>query len=153
MVKAGSSEKGVCPACFAPWVRVTERTKYKPEVVAEGVRNVDASRGDKVRKLDGKSKEWRESAASARTLGWQQSCKCPPADPVPSLVLDPFAGSGTTLAVAVKLKRRALGIELNPEYAALAEKRLAEPLGTGGLYDTGVPVVATLFDGLEPEAP
>jgi site-specific DNA-methyltransferase (adenine-specific) len=36
------------------------------------------------------------------------------------LVLDPFVGSGTTCAVALRLGRRCLGIELNPEYAAIA---------------------------------
>ncbi|MBN2477286.1 MAG: site-specific DNA-methyltransferase [Pirellulales bacterium] len=41
------------------------------------------------------------------------------------LVLDPFAGSGTTLAVAKKLKRRFLGFELSAEYAQQARKRLA----------------------------
>ena len=41
------------------------------------------------------------------------------------LVLDPFGGSGTTLAVAKKLERRYLGYELSPEYAARIEKRLA----------------------------
>ena len=41
-------------------------------------------------------------------------------------VLDPFAGSGTTLAVAKKLGRRYLGFELSPEYAARAEQRLKE---------------------------
>ncbi|MBX7167303.1 MAG: site-specific DNA-methyltransferase [Pirellulales bacterium] len=41
------------------------------------------------------------------------------------LVLDPFGGSGTTLAVAKKLKRRYLGFELSPEYAARIEARLA----------------------------
>lgn len=40
------------------------------------------------------------------------------------LVFDPFAGSGTTLAVARKLGRRWLGVEINPHYAALARKRL-----------------------------
>ena len=39
-------------------------------------------------------------------------------------MLDPFAGSGTTLKVAVERGRRALGVELNPEYVALAERRL-----------------------------
>jgi DNA modification methylase len=41
------------------------------------------------------------------------------------LVLDPFGGSGTTLAVAKKLERRFLGFELSAEYARLVEKRLA----------------------------
>jgi site-specific DNA-methyltransferase (adenine-specific) len=41
------------------------------------------------------------------------------------VVLDPFGGSGTTLAVAKKLGRRFLGFELSPEYAAQIEARLA----------------------------
>jgi site-specific DNA-methyltransferase (adenine-specific) len=40
-------------------------------------------------------------------------------------VLDPFAGSGTTLAVAARLGRASVGCELNPDYAAIAEKRIA----------------------------
>lgn len=40
-------------------------------------------------------------------------------------VLDPFAGSGTTPAVAASMGRIATGIELNPEYAAIAERRVA----------------------------
>lgn len=41
------------------------------------------------------------------------------------IVLDPFAGSGTIPAVAAKLGRSPIGIELNPDYAAIAEARLA----------------------------
>ena len=41
------------------------------------------------------------------------------------LVIDPFAGSGTTLAVASKLGRRYLGCELSPQYAARIRQRLA----------------------------
>ena len=44
--------------------------------------------------------------------------------PEGGVVLDPFAGSGTTLAVAVSLGRRAIGLELNPEYVALIHERL-----------------------------
>ena len=43
------------------------------------------------------------------------------------IVLDPFMGSGTVAKVALRAGRRFIGIELNPEYIALAEKRL-EPL-------------------------
>ncbi len=41
------------------------------------------------------------------------------------LVLDPFAGSGTTLQVARELDRHFIGIELNEEYAPLIQRRLA----------------------------
>ncbi len=51
-------------------------------------------------------------------------------------VLDPFAGSGTTLAVAKKLNRRYLGFELSPEYAARAESRLAS-ISPGDPLDGG----------------
>lgn len=40
------------------------------------------------------------------------------------LILDPFAGSGTTGAVAVRLQRNFVGIELNPAYVELARKRI-----------------------------
>ena len=40
------------------------------------------------------------------------------------LVLDPFAGSGTTLAVAKKLRRDYLGVELSEQYADGVRKRL-----------------------------
>jgi len=46
--------------------------------------------------------------------------------PVDGLVLDPFTGSGTVLTVAKQLGRRAVGIELNAAYIALAEQRLLQ---------------------------
>lgn len=42
------------------------------------------------------------------------------------VVLDPFAGSGTTLEAAAKLDRRFVGVELNPSYVDIAESRLAK---------------------------
>jgi DNA modification methylase len=47
------------------------------------------------------------------------------AAPPGSVVLDPFGGSGTTGMVALELGRRALLIELNPEYCALIRQRCA----------------------------
>ena len=40
--------------------------------------------------------------------------------------MDPFAGSGTTLAAAKLLGRNAIGIEINPKYKPMIEKRVAE---------------------------
>jgi DNA modification methylase len=47
-------------------------------------------------------------------------------------VLDPFAGSGTTLMVARKLGRKAVGVELNPDYIDIIRQRIGQtPLDFG----------------------
>ena len=64
--------------------------------------------------------------------------------PVNGTILDPFAGSGTALRVARKLGRKYIGIELNPEYAAMCERRVRS--------DTYTPPpegVSTLWEALE----
>ena len=113
MIRAGSSERGACPHCGKAWVRQVERTQYEPEAVEAGVRFVDESRGDKVRKLSGK-----DYNASVRVLGetWQPACTCPAHEPVPCVVLDPFNGSGTTGKVAVRLGRAYVGVDISHEY-------------------------------------
>jgi len=45
---------------------------------------------------------------------------CPPG----GIVLDPFVGSGTTCIAAKRLRRQWIGIEIDPEYAAIAEARI-----------------------------
>jgi len=56
------------------------------------------------------------------------SCGCPPG----GTVLDPFVGSGTTMAVALRMGRHALGIELHPDYCKFVVERMrkvsSEPL-------------------------
>ncbi len=47
------------------------------------------------------------------------------------LILDPFAGSGTTCSLAVELGRRYLGIELNSQYAAMAQRAIAAQRARG----------------------
>nr|WP_295456989.1 site-specific DNA-methyltransferase [uncultured Thiodictyon sp.] len=54
-----------------------------------------------------------------------------------NVVLDPFAGSGTTLVAAKQLGLAYLGIEINCEYAAIARQRLGlEQMGTTGRQET-----------------
>lgn len=79
-----------------------------------------------------------EYANQSTTTGWQPGCDCNAGDPVPCLVLDPFAGSGTTLLVARKLGRRAVGLDLSFAYLSeQARSRLSldalEAWETGGL--------------------
>jgi site-specific DNA-methyltransferase (adenine-specific) len=118
-IKAGSSERGRCPHCGSPWVRVTKRTKLLRPRPADYVKRTGAAG-------TGNSCANTVAGVAVETLGWRQSCKCEPHEPVPCVVLDPFAGSGTTLAVAKVLGRDSVGIELNPEYIALAEERIAQ---------------------------
>ena len=81
---------------------------------------------------------WARCIEESETVGWRPTCRCRSPrrewDPIPATVLDPFLGSGTTLLVARKLGRHGIGIELNPEYADMARKRLADyaPLFSGG---------------------
>lgn len=59
--------------------------------------------------------------------GWLTAVEAPeavPADPSTSVVLDPFAGAGTTGVVALRHNRSFVGIELNPEYAQMARDRI-----------------------------
>ena len=62
--------------------------------------------------------------AVTRILGYRPTCECNAGEPRPSLVFDPFAGSGTTLQVAKALGRHWLGCEMSEAYAKLAEGRI-----------------------------
>lgn len=67
---------------------------------------------------------WKRAAESE--LGWQPTCTCENNDGSGKcIILDPFAGSGTTLLVAERLGREGVGIEINPEYVEMAKRRLS----------------------------
>jgi hypothetical protein len=57
------------------------------------------------------------------TAGWSD---CGHGDYRPGIVLDPFAGSGTTLKVARDHGRHSVGIELSAEYCGLIAKRVQQ---------------------------
>jgi hypothetical protein len=86
----------------------------------------------------------------SRSTGWSQACDCPVVGDYtePGVVLDPFAGAGTTCLVAKRLGRRFAGIELSPEYVAMAQRRVGldveEP---DQLLDDGETTLAAFTDG------
>ncbi len=121
-IKAATPEIGCCDKCGKPWVRIRKPTKEYAEAL-ERLRTVK----DRFPRFA----DDRHSAhapddnqtASYETIDWQQACKCKDSKPVPSIVLDPFTGSGTTLWVAKKLGRKAVGYEISEEYCQLALDR------------------------------
>ena len=51
--------------------------------------------------------------------------------PEGGVVLDPFSGAATTGLVAIQYGRQYIGIELNPQYVELANRRFAETINSG----------------------
>jgi len=116
-IMAGTSERGCCPVCGAPWVRVVERTPM--EVLTSEKGKIKHANG-----LRTSTSGTMTKPPTAQTNGFSPSCSCG-RDPVPCTVLDPFAGSGTVGAVAKSLGRDYILIEANPDYIELIEARLA----------------------------
>ncbi len=129
-ILAGTSAKGCCPKCYAPWERQVERTpatsKKCPKT--DGIYQAQGGNGAKKTGTIGMSGGGRIDG-KVETLGWYPSCRCNNDDddyevlPIPCTVLDPFGGSGTTGAVAIELGRKAILCELNPDYLPLIQKR------------------------------
>jgi DNA modification methylase len=122
-ILAGTSPRA-CEHCGAPWERVTERiqfgkahsnTKYTNE-------KYQATR------MNGSKQAYRamglEGPPTPITLGWQPTCTCTNEGSGKCIVLDPFMGAGTVALVAIQHKRDYLGIELNPSYCELINKRI-----------------------------
>ena len=126
-ILASTSEKGACPKCGAPWERITSC-----DYVVHRSSNIQEQPKQAGKVLTGASSERGFVVAAATrvsaTLGWEPACSCGESATVPCTVLDPFAGSGTTLAVAKRLGRASVGIEMNPMYVSLIRQRVAEAI-------------------------
>lgn len=132
-IKAGCPQF-ICSKCGKPRVKVYKVTRpdnYNPSIV-------DTKYADNAVKGSGNhgtsrpiSKIFEDSLNSTTELIGYSDCGCG-APFVSGVVCDPFAGTGTTLSVAKRLGRKAVGVELSPKYCQLARKRIENspvPLG------------------------
>lgn len=132
-ILAGTSERGACSECGAPWRRVVERHRNGADWNSN-----NRAGGDRAVVGQSASDAMPSDYLTPTTTGWEPTCECRPMDSflepdkpyptVPCVVLDPFSGSGTTGVVALRLGRDYVGIELNPDYVAMSENRLRNAL-------------------------
>jgi DNA modification methylase len=121
-ILAGTSARGCCPKCAAPWERVVESVP-NPKGLKNGQHREPERDGGLTQRTNGNPVlDATGKLGEPRTIGWQPTCKCV-GDPGPCTVLDPFGGSGTTGAVAIELGRKAILCELNDAYLPLIHKR------------------------------
>ena len=120
-IKAGTSERGCCPDCGAPWTRTVGKAV---PAAGRGSGNLERKLGAAVGRDThvGRSIPW--NPTTTPTTGWSPSCECDAGKPVPAVVLDPFGGAGTVGMVADYLGRDSVLVEISAEYADTAEKRI-----------------------------
>jgi len=117
-IRAGTSERGCCKKCGAPYERVVEKGSGGTTGRSWHDHSADGYKGNA---KTGSSKGYEKGA----TTGFRPTCSCDAGEPVPAVVLDPFSGTGTSGVVALGLGRDYIGLELQAEYAEHSKKRLA----------------------------
>jgi DNA modification methylase len=147
-ILSGTSAKGCCPACGAPWARIVETHGTTGKSYNSHKKDLEVGMRVEQRR-DSHNHEY-----GVETIGWRPTCACFSTEvkryvnadhgesrptrvyrteyapnencpaPVPCTVLDPFGGSGTTVMVALRHGRRGVMIEIKPEYVAMARRRI-----------------------------
>ena len=113
---AAMSPQRVCRTCGQPSRRVLKTETPTGESLWD--HEPDGRRRTSSTRIPG---DGPGTSSRAETLGWTD---CGHDDWRPGIVLDPFAGSGTTLAVAAGYGRAAIGIDLDPRNVELARERV-----------------------------
>lgn len=127
-IAAGTSEKGCCPVCHKPWMRMVE--EVPPPVCTRAPKRPGLASNDSAAAgIRAKHDNWNGpelaawKAAHPAAIDWHPQCSHD-ADPIPCTVLDPFSGAGTTMLAANRLDRHGVGIELSPKSCKMTVARL-----------------------------
>ena len=119
-LRAGTSQKGACASCGAPWKRVVEYDPLPDNIKAQFDAARSRTAGDHGRD-DGFTTRKPNYQRTRKGETWEPTCECG-ADVVPCVVLDPFAGSGTTGEVCELMRLKFIGIDLG--YHELSARRI-----------------------------
>lgn len=128
-ILAGSPEK-CCSACGMPYQRVIEKERIPTRPGTDS--KVNRASDDPDSPYESHSgmvvgnRDPRRHVTATRTVGFEPGCECG-AESSPGVVLDPFAGSGTTAQVAQDNGRDWIMCEANSEYVEMIRKRTVQP--------------------------
>lgn len=115
-ILAGSAPRA-CSHCNAPMLRVSIPTGHRNNREPAHAPFSTATKTD--------STGW--APTSVPTDTWEPGCHCANnTGDATCIILDPFSGAGTVPYVASQLGRRYIGIDLNSDYIAMADRRLRD---------------------------
>jgi DNA modification methylase len=135
LILAGTSEKGACVKCGAPWKRIVEKERKptRPGVASKVYAEPPLADGSPYRQHHGDvcgNRDPQRHVTVSRTVGWGPTCGCGETATRPCVILDPFLGSGTTIIAALKHGRAGIGCELSEPHAVIARRRILNALAT-----------------------
>lgn len=128
-IKASTSDAGCCPTCGSQWAPIVEKERVptRPALNPKD-RKADDADDLTVRSDISPNRDPQRHIQRTKVLGYKATCDCGHAETVPARVLEPFAGSGTTLMVARWLGRQSVGVELSQKYIdEIAKERIERP--------------------------
>jgi len=120
-LKAGTSQKGACVTCGAPWERLVDYEPM-PEDIRQQFEAARARTGDDHGRDDGFTT--RRPNYQRKRIGerWEPTCDCETRETRPCVVLDPFAGSGTVGVACEHMRLEFIGIDLG--YHEMSSRRI-----------------------------
>lgn len=120
-ILAGTSARGCCPKCGAPWGRVISKARTLDGIPSD-LPAMKNTQKNVVTSAQGISHGRIETQSC--TTGWRPTCDCGGWEVVPCTIMDFFSGSGTTGAVSLQEGRIYIGIEASPTNVDMSMRRI-----------------------------
>ena len=129
MVDMATSPHGCCAACGSPYapIVVSERIPTRPALNPKEWKHDGLDRSQ-----SSPNRDPQRHIQVTRAEGYRATCDCNAGSPAPCVVLDPFAGTGTTARVSYQTGRDYILIEASADYLPIIEKNIQRPLPTKG---------------------